>query len=70
MPVDETYLNPMTGDADFGPGNPDTTGRNEFHTPGTWNLDLGMYKNTRITERMRCSCVWRLTMPSTTPISA
>jgi hypothetical protein len=51
LPVDETYLNPLTGDADFGPGNPDTTGRNAFHTPGTWNLDLGMYKNTRITER-------------------
>ncbi len=52
LPVDETYLNPVTGDADFGPGNPDTTGRNAFHTPGIWNLDLGAYKNTRITERM------------------
>jgi outer membrane receptor protein involved in Fe transport len=50
LPVDETYLNPITGDADFGPGNSDTTGRNAFHSPGTWNLDLGMYKNTRVTE--------------------
>lgn len=50
LPVDESYLNPITGDADFGPGNPDTTGRDAFHTPGSWNLDLGMYKNTRITE--------------------
>lgn len=48
--VDETYLNPITGDADFGPWPSDFTGRDVFHTPGTWNLDLGIYKNTRITE--------------------
>ena len=49
--VDETYLNKITGDADFGPGNGNTTGRDAFHSPGTWNLDLGVYKNTKITER-------------------
>jgi hypothetical protein len=48
--VDETYLNKITGDADFGPGNGNTTGRDAFRTPGTWNLDLGMYKNTKINE--------------------
>jgi len=49
--VDETYLNPITGSADFGPFLSDFSGRDVFHTPGSWNLDLGMYKNTRITER-------------------
>lgn len=49
--VDETYLNPLTGSADFGPWPGDFTGRDYFHTPGTWNLNLGLYKNTRITEK-------------------
>ncbi|HTX37734.1 MAG TPA: TonB-dependent receptor [Bryobacteraceae bacterium] len=49
--VDESYLNPITGDADFGPWPANFTGRDYFHAPGTWNLNLGMYKNTRITER-------------------
>jgi len=49
--VDESYLNPVTGSADFGPWPGDFTGRDYFHTPGTWNLNLGLYKNTRITER-------------------
>jgi hypothetical protein len=49
--VDESYLNPITGDADFGPWPANFTGRDYFHTPGTWNLNMGMYKNTKITER-------------------
>jgi len=50
--VDESYLNPLTGDADFGPWPADFTGRDYFHAPGNWNLNLGMYKNTRITEKV------------------
>jgi len=49
--VDESYVNPVTGDADFGPWPANFTGRDYFHTPGNWNLDLGIYKNTRLTER-------------------
>jgi len=49
--VDESYVNPITGDSDFGPWPANTTGRDYFHNAGTWNLNLGMYKNTRITER-------------------
>jgi hypothetical protein len=49
--VDENYLNPITGSADFGPWPGNFTGRDYFHTPGTWNLNLGVYKNTKITER-------------------
>jgi outer membrane receptor protein involved in Fe transport len=49
--IDETYVNPITGSSDYGPWPADTTGRDYFHSPGSWNLNLGMYKNTRITER-------------------
>jgi hypothetical protein len=28
------------------------TGRNYFHTPGDYNLDFGIYKSVRFTERM------------------
>jgi len=44
------YINPITGDSDFGPFPANMTGRDAFRSPGTWNLDLGMYKNVRITE--------------------
>ncbi len=51
IPVSE-YVNPKTGDADFGPFPANMTGRNYFHTPGVYNLDLGIYKSIRFTERM------------------
>jgi len=47
-----TYINPITGDSDFGPFPANMTGRDAFKTPGTWNLDLGAYKNIQIGERM------------------
>lgn len=50
--VDESYVNPITGDADFGPYPSDMTGRDIFRQPGTWNLDLGVYKNTKVSERL------------------
>ncbi len=50
--VDESYLNPKTGDADFGPWPANFTGRDYFHSPGVFNLDLGTYKSVRFTERL------------------
>jgi hypothetical protein len=50
--IDETYVNPITGSSDFGPFPSDTTGRDYFHSPGSWNLNLGMYKNTAIKEHV------------------
>jgi hypothetical protein len=47
-----SYINPKYGDSDFGPFPDNMTGRDAFKTPGTWNLDLGMYKSVRFTERM------------------
>ncbi len=46
------YVNPKTGDSDFGPFPGNMTGRNYFHSPGDYNLDAGAYKSIRFTERM------------------
>jgi outer membrane receptor protein involved in Fe transport len=46
------YVNPLTGDSDFGPFPANMTGRDYFHTPGVFNIDLGVYKNVRFTEHM------------------
>jgi hypothetical protein len=45
------WFNPKFGISDFGPFPSDLIGRNTIRTPGSWNLDAGVYKNTRITER-------------------
>lgn len=49
--IDSTYVHPKTLTSDFGPYPKNMTGRNFFRGPGSWNLDLGIYKNTKITER-------------------
>jgi outer membrane receptor protein involved in Fe transport len=46
------YVNPTTGDSDFGPFPANMTGRDYFHTPGAYTLDVGAYKSMRFTERM------------------
>jgi outer membrane receptor protein involved in Fe transport len=46
------YANPITGTGEFGPYPAMMTGRNVFRTPGTWNIDLGIYKNNKWTERL------------------
>ncbi|HJZ80760.1 MAG TPA: hypothetical protein VKD91_10455, partial [Pyrinomonadaceae bacterium] len=45
------YTNPITGNSDFGPYPSNMTARNSFRGPGYWNIDAGLYKNFRITER-------------------
>jgi len=51
VPVNDTYVSPLTGDTDWGPYLAQETGRDAFRNFGTWNLDAGLYKNTKITER-------------------
>lgn len=51
IPVSE-YMNPATGDSDFGPFPANMTGRDYFYAPGVYNLDFGIYKGIRFTERM------------------
>lgn len=39
------------GCADFGPYPANMTQRNQFRGPGLWNLDAGVYRNVRLSER-------------------
>jgi hypothetical protein len=46
-----SWYNPKIGISDVGPFPSNEIGRNSFRTPGSWNLNLGVYKNTRLTEK-------------------
>ena len=46
-------LTSFTNCADFGPYPKGMSARNAFRGPGFWNLDLGIYKNIKITERTK-----------------
>ncbi|HUL79675.1 MAG TPA: TonB-dependent receptor [Vicinamibacteria bacterium] len=41
------YVNPITGNSDFGPYPADMTKRNDFRGPGYWNADLSLSKRFR-----------------------
>jgi hypothetical protein len=45
------YTNPKYFFSDLPPYPSDMTGRNTFRAPGNWNLNLGVYKTFRLTER-------------------
>jgi hypothetical protein len=47
-----TFTNPITGGNDPGPFPDNMTQRNAFRGPGFWNLDAGLYKNFKFTERV------------------
>jgi hypothetical protein len=47
MPYVGTYVNPLTGNSEFGPW-PDTmTKRDAFRAPGVWNIDFAVSKRVR-----------------------
>jgi hypothetical protein len=50
---DSSYVNPITGTSDWGPFPAAMTGRNAFRGPGSWNVDLGIYKLFYLGERFR-----------------
>jgi outer membrane receptor protein involved in Fe transport len=50
---DSSYVNPISGTSEFGPYPANMTGRNTFRAPGAWNLDVGVYKTTAVTERVK-----------------
>lgn len=52
IPTNDTFVNPITGDTDWGPYPAQQTGRNSFRNFGSWNIDAGIYKNTKFTERL------------------
>ena len=52
LSLDQTYVNALTGNSDFGPFPSNMSGRNAFRGFGNWNIDAGLYKTTTITERV------------------
>lgn len=48
---DTSYFDALTGLSEFGPYPSTMNTRNSFYGPGLWNLDVGIIKNTKITER-------------------
>jgi len=47
-----TWANPKNNLSDFGPFPSNLLGRNTIRTPGSWNLDLGFYKNNKVSDRV------------------
>jgi hypothetical protein len=47
------YVNPKTGNSEYGPYPADMTKRNAFRGPGKWNLDLLLSKRFSLTERAK-----------------
>ncbi len=45
------YFNPIVGISDFGPFPKTMLPRNYFRGVGVWNIDMGIYKTTKVTER-------------------
>jgi outer membrane receptor protein involved in Fe transport len=46
-----SYMNPRTGNSDFGPYPSNMTERNAFRGPGVWNVDLAVTKRVRVQNR-------------------
>jgi len=49
----QSWFNPKTGLADFGPYPSNMTKRDAFRGPGAWSWDMGIYKNFKLTETKR-----------------
>lgn len=47
-----SYVNPIAGVSDFGPFPRNMLTRGYFYGPGAYYVDLGVYKTTKITERV------------------
>ncbi len=51
--IDSSYINPLSGDSDFGPFPSNMTGRNVFRAPGAWTFNVALSKSFALTERFR-----------------
>jgi outer membrane receptor protein involved in Fe transport len=49
---DSSYINPIAGISDFGPFPKNMLTRGYFYGPGAYTIDLGVYKTTKINERI------------------
>ena len=52
LPAANNFNNPVLKFSDLGPFPANMTRRNEFRGPNHWWLDLGVYKNFKLTERV------------------
>ena len=50
---DSTWFDPRTGISDVGTYPANMVGRNRFRGPGSWNLDMGIYKSFYVGEKYR-----------------
>ena len=50
---DSSYVNPIMGASDWGPFPGAMTGRNAFRGPGSYNVDMGIYKSFFLSERFK-----------------
>jgi hypothetical protein len=51
VPFAGGYINPKTGNSDFGPYPKDMTERDAFRGPANWNVDMGVSKRIRFGSR-------------------
>jgi hypothetical protein len=47
-----SYVNPIVGYSDWGPFPSSMTQRDAFRSPGDWNMNFGIHKSFKITERV------------------
>ena len=47
-----SWFNPKLGISDVGPFPGNMVGRNTYRAPGSWNVNLGLYKTMRFTEKV------------------
>ncbi|HEX8146063.1 MAG TPA: TonB-dependent receptor [Pyrinomonadaceae bacterium] len=51
LPASVRFTNPLTGNGAVGPFPAEMTRRNAFRGPGYWNMDMGLYKNVKFSEK-------------------
>ena len=51
--IDSSYVNPLSGNSDFGPFPANMTGRNAFRSPGAWTFNVALSKTFSLTERFK-----------------
>lgn len=49
--INHSYINPIVNISDFGPFPASMSGRDVFRGPGLWNMDLGIYKTFKLSEK-------------------
>jgi hypothetical protein len=53
LKVNSNWVNSKVGMSDFGPFPSNMSGRGQWRQPSRWNMDGGIYKNTKINERFQ-----------------